>query len=121
MVIDYYMEAGLMRDMFNNHQLTKPEQWKMAILPHYFTKHEMRHGRFVDEHEIVPPSYNPMCTTFEKGYYTALVIDPAKLVDHAYDPAESRKMAALINGTEGFERWMIEEEVRKSNCIIMDR
>jgi len=66
----------------------------------------------VDENEIVPPSYDPMCATLKKGCYPALVIDPAKLVDHAYGPAEGRKMAALINGTEGFENWMIEEEVR---------
>lgn len=100
-----------MRDMFN-HELTVPGQWKMAILPNYFTKHEMRHGRFVNENETVTPSYDPMCATLSNGCYPALVIDPLKLVDHQYGPAEAKKIAALVNGTEGFEDWMIEEEVR---------
>ena len=84
----------------------------MAILPNYFTKHEMRHGRFVGENETVTPSFDPMCATLSKGCYPALVIDPAKLVDHDYGAAEARKIAELVNGTEGFENWMIEEEVR---------
>jgi hypothetical protein len=105
------MEAGLMRDMFN-HKLTVPGQWQMSILPNYFTKHEMRHGRFVDENEIVPPSYDPMCATLSQGCYPVLIVDPDKLVDPQYGPAEARKIAKLVNGTEGFDEWMIEEEVR---------
>ena len=100
-----------MRDMFS-HNLTVPGQWKMAILPNYFTKHEMRHGRFVDENQTVTPSYDPMCATLTEGCYPVLVIDPAKLVEPVYGPIEARKMAQLVNGTEGFDEWMIEEEVR---------
>mmetsp|Transcript_11454 Transcript_11454/g.16684 ORF Transcript_11454/g.16684 Transcript_11454/m.16684 type:complete len:689 (-) Transcript_11454:183-2249(-) len=107
--IDYYMEGGLMRDMFN-HELTVEGQWKMSIMPNFFTKHEMRHGRFVDENEIVQPSYDPMCATLSKGCYPVLIIDPEKLVDPQYGPVEARKMAELVNGTEGFEERMIEEE-----------
>ncbi len=78
-----------MRDMFN-HKLTVPGQWQMSILPNFFSKHEMRHGRFVDENEIVPPSYDPMCATLSKGCYPVLIVDHAKLVDRAYGPAEGR-------------------------------
>ena len=84
----------------------------MSILPNYFTKHEMRFGRFVEPGEIVPPSYDPMCDTLTKGCYPTLVIDPDKLMDHDYGPTEARKLAKLMNETEGFEDWMIEEEVR---------
>ena len=101
-----------MRDMFN-HELTVPSQWQMSILPNFFTKHEVRHGRFVDENETITPSYDPMCATVTKGCYPVLVIDPAVLVDHTYGSAEGRKIAELINGTQGFDgEWMIEEEVR---------
>ena len=110
--MDYYMEAGLQRDMFT-HELTVPGQWQMAILPNFFTKHEMRHGRFVDENETVPESYDPMCATLSKGCYPVLVIDPAKLVEPGYGPIESRKLAELVNGTQGFENWMVDEEVRR--------
>ena len=104
-----------MRDMFN-HELTIPGQWKMAILPNYFTKHELRHGRYVDENiDVDTPSYDPMCATLSKGCYPVAVIDPDKLVDPVYGPAEARKLALVVNGTEGFDEWMIEEEVRYSN------
>ena len=108
---DYYMEGGLMRDMFS-HNITTESQWKLATLPNFFTKFEMRFGRFVDEGEVVEPSYDPMCATLSKGCYPVLVIDPLKLVDPDYGPAEARKLAQLVNGTKGFEEWMIEEEVR---------
>lgn len=107
--IEYYMESGLMRDMFN-HKMTVPSQWALATLPNFFTKHEMRHGRFVDEDEVVTPSYDPMCATITSGCYPVLVIDPEKLVDPIYGPAESRKLAKVVNGTEGFDSWMIDEE-----------
>ena len=103
-----------MRDMFN-HELTIPTQWFIATLPNFFTKFEMRHGRFVDENETetLTHSYDPMCATLTKGCYPVLVIDPAKLVDLDYGPTEARKLAELVNGTQGFENWMIEEEVRR--------
>eukprot|EP00551_Chaetoceros_affinis_P006475 CAMPEP_0203662092 /NCGR_PEP_ID=MMETSP0090-20130426/179_1 /ASSEMBLY_ACC=CAM_ASM_001088 /TAXON_ID=426623 /ORGANISM="Chaetoceros affinis, Strain CCMP159" /LENGTH=716 /DNA_ID=CAMNT_0050524837 /DNA_START=368 /DNA_END=2518 /DNA_ORIENTATION=- len=107
--IEYYMESGLQRDMFN-HKMTLPTQWKIAILPNFFTKFEMRHGRFVDENETVTPSYDPMCATLTKGCYPVLIVDPEKLVDPILGPAEARKVALVVNGTEGFDDWMIEEE-----------
>ena len=103
-----------MRDMFN-HEKTVPGQWQMAILPNYFTKHEIRHGRFVNETDIIPDSYDPMCATLEHGCYPVQIIDPVKLVDPVYGPAEARKLAEVVNGTTGFEDWMIDEEVRYSN------
>ena len=100
-----------MRDMFT-HEKTVPAQWTMSILPNFFTKHEVRHGRFVGENDTVPDSYDPMCSTVTKGCYPVAIIDPEKLVDPLYGPAEGRKIALLVNGTEGFDEWMIEEEVK---------
>ncbi len=108
------MEAGLLRDMFN-HELTVPSQWQMSILPNYFTKHEVRHGRFVGENETVTPSYDPMCSTLPNGCYPVLAIDPAKLIDPDYGPAEARRIAQTVNGTSGFDDWMIDEEVSRIN------
>ncbi len=102
-----------MRDMFN-HELTTPPQWHMAILPNFFTKFEVRHGRFVHDNETeyaAQDNYDPMCATLSKGCYPVLALDPEKLVDPDYGAAESRKIAHLINGTQGFDDWMIEEEV----------
>ena len=115
--MDYYMEGGLQRDMFN-HELTVPGQWQMAILPNYFTKHEMRHGRFVHENETVTPSYDPMCATLSKGCYPVLVIDPAKLVEPGHGPIENRKMGQLMNESYGFEDWTVDENVRYESFQI---
>ncbi len=90
----------------------------MAILPNYFTKHEMRYGRFVEPGDYVEPSYDPMCATLTEGCYPVLVIDPAKLVDPDYGPMEARKLGLLMNETYGFEDWMIEEEVRYNFAVI---
>ena len=106
-----------MRDMFN-HELTLPGQWKMSILPNFFTKHEVRHGRFVGENDTVTPSYDPMCATLSEGCYPVAVIDPVKLVENDYGPMEARKLAQVVNGTEGFDEWMIEEEVRAQRARI---
>ena len=107
-----------MRDMFN-HQLTVPSQWQMSILPNYFTKHEVRHGRFVGENQTVEESYDPMCATLSKGCYPVMVLDPSKLVDHDYGPAEARKLALAVNGTTGFDDWMIDEEVRRFSSPVI--
>jgi len=107
--IDYYMEAGLMRDMFN-HEVTVEAQWQMSILPNFFTKHEVRHGRFVNDTDALTNTYDPMCATLSKGCYPVMVLDPEKLVHPDYGPIEARKLAQVVNGTEGFDEWMIEEE-----------
>ena len=112
--MDYCMENGLMRDMFN-HKMTIPAQWTMIIAPNYFTRYEMRFGRFVDKNEVVPESYDSMCATLEHGYYPVQIIHPEKLVHSELGAAEARKIAMVINGTEGFKDWMIEEEVRSSS------
>jgi hypothetical protein len=117
-MIEYYMEGGLMRDMFT-HELTVPAQWTMSILPNFFTKFEVRHGRFVEDSGTIEPSYDKMCATIEKGCYPILVIDPELLVDPAYGVAESRKLALVVNGTEGFDEWMIEESVSCFKRVII--
>lgn len=107
--IEYYMESGMMRDMFN-HELTLETQWQMAMLPNFFTKFEMRHGRFVEDNTTITPSYDPMCATLSKGCYPVQIIDPEKLMDKVDGAAEARKLALVVNGTVGFDDWMIEEE-----------
>ena len=99
-----------MRDMFN-HEMTVPDQWRMLILPNHYTKHEMRYGRYVPNATTVTPHYDPMCATIEKGCYPVRIISAEKLVVPDTGPAEGRKIAELIKGKEGFDEWMIDEEV----------
>jgi len=107
--IDYYMENGLMRDMFN-HEVTTPEHWRKLLLPHHYTKEELRYKWYVHDPENLTPYYDPMCDTIAMGCYPARIISAEKLVVNETGPAEGRKIAELINGKEGFDNWMIDEE-----------
>ena len=101
-----------MRDIFT-HELTVPSQWQMQILPNFFSKHEVRHGRFVGQNDTITDNYDPMCATLSKGCKPVMLLDPDKLKDHDYGAAESRKLALAVNGTQGFTDWMVDEEVRR--------
>jgi len=107
--IDYYMEEGLMRDMFN-HEQTTPEHWRKIMLPNHFTKEELRYKWYISDPTIVSPNYDPMCATIEKGCYPVSIISAEKLVVPETGPAEGRKIAELINGKEGFDDYMIDEK-----------
>ena len=108
--IDYYMEGGLMRNMFN-HEKTTPEHWRKVILPNHYTKEELRYEHYVSDPATAAPHYDPMCETIEQGCYPVRIISGEKLVEPETGPAEGRKIAELINGKEGFDEYMIEEEV----------
>jgi len=103
------MESGLQRDMFN-HEMTTPEHWRKVLLPNHYSKEELRYTRYVSDPLTVTPSYDPMCLTIEKGCYPVRIISAEKLVVNATGPAEGRKIAELINGKEGFDDYMIDEE-----------
>merc|ERR1719330_597608 len=51
-----------------------------------------------------------MCATIENGCYPASIISAEKLVLPETGPTEGRKIAELINGKEGFDDYMIDEE-----------
>jgi len=75
--IDYYMEGGLMRDMFT-HKITTPEHWYMLMLPGLYTAPicnvndtndkmicvggELAYDTVVGANTDVTPSYDPHCT-----------------------------------------------------------
>jgi hypothetical protein len=79
--VSYGISNCSMHALFHMFQMTRI-QW-------YFQISVMRISE-VDENEIVPPSYDPMCATLSKGCYPVLIVDHAKLVDRAYGPAEGR-------------------------------
>lgn len=107
--IDYYMENGLMRDMFN-HEKTTPTHWDKLILPNHWTKHELRYKWYVKNATEAASHYDPMCATIDQGCYPVRIISAEKLVVPETGPAEGRKIAELIHGKEGFDEWMIDEE-----------
>jgi len=120
--IDYYMESGLMRDMFT-HEMTTPEHWRKLILPNHYTKEELRFKYHNVETTPVTPSYDPMCATITSGCYPVRIISGEKLVAPDTGPTEGRKIAELIYGKEGFDEWMIDEEAWECiwNTLIINK
>merc|ERR1719291_1234578 len=78
--IDYWMEGGLMRDMFS-HRLTIPEHWNMLMMPHFYRKSEMEYDLIVGNDTVVTPHYDPHCDNGEVsgGCEPAAVISGEKL------------------------------------------
>jgi len=95
--IDYWMEGGLMRDMFT-HKITTPEHWNMLMMPTAYTKAELDYDLVVGADTVVTPSYDPHCTNDDVsgGCEPVAVISAEKLRDHSEGPAETTKIANVL-------------------------
>lgn len=108
--IDFYMEGGLMRDMFT-HKITTPEHWYMLMRPEANAKAEMTYDLIVGPDTVVTPSYDPHCVhDIGTSCKPIEVISAEKLIDHNTGRAESRKLAKILQSSAGYGDWLIEEE-----------
>jgi len=107
--IDFYMEGGLMRDVYSN-KITTPEHWKMFQLPHHYSRDEISYERIVGDQEVLP-SYDPHCTNRDitNGCIPVQIISGDWLIDIDKGAAEARKIAIALNHT-GIAEHMIAEE-----------
>lgn len=107
--IDYYMEGGLMRDMFT-HKITTPEHWYMLMQPTRYTKHEMRYDLIVGN-QTVQPAYDPHCLNdVTAGCEPIEVISAERLVEASTGPAEGRRIAKVLENRTGIKDWLIPED-----------
>jgi hypothetical protein len=107
--IDYYMEAGLMRDIFT-HKITTPEHWYMLMQPTRYTKAETEFDQMVG-YAVVKPSYDPHCVyDISGGCFPIKIISAEKLVKADTGPAEGRKIAKVLQQSPGFQDHLIGEE-----------
>ena len=122
--IDYWMEGGLMRDMFT-HQITTPEHWNMLMMvsrgsficsfvhldvhinftliasllqPTKYKREELEYDLVVGNETIVTPSYDPHCTNGDVsgGCEPVAVISAEKLRDYSDGPPETAKIANVL-------------------------
>lgn len=107
--IDYWMEAGLMRDMFS-HKITTPEHWYMLMQPTAYTKEEMAYDLIVGDTEVTP-SYDPHCVTDVSGGCEPVeIISAERLVETDTGPEENRKIGTALLNKHGFEEDLIPED-----------
>jgi len=108
--IDYYMEGGLMRDMFN-HKITTPEHWYMLMQPTRYTKEEMAYDLIVGPDTYVSPSYDPHCLNdVTTGCEPIEIISAERLVEADTGPIEGRRIANVLVNRTGIQDYLIEEE-----------
>jgi len=94
--IDYWMEGGLMRDMFT-HKITTPEHWNMLMMPTVYTLAELDYDLVVGDDEVTP-SYDPHCNNGDvtDGCEPIAVISAEKLRDYDEGPAETARIANVL-------------------------
>ena len=108
--IDYWMEGGLMRDIYT-HKMTTPIHWNMLMIPAGFSREEVDYDVIVGN-KTVTPSYDYHCTNgdISGGCEPVAVISAEKLSDYTEGPAETRKIAQVLMNNEKMAKWVIEEE-----------
>jgi len=109
--IDYWMEGGLMRDMFT-HKITTPEHWNMIMMPGVYTIAELDYDLVVGPNTIVTPSYDPHCAYDEvtSGCTPVAVISAEKLRDYTEGPAETAKIANVLLKDDRTGQYVIAQE-----------
>ena len=112
--IDYWMEGGLMRDIYT-HKITTQEHWNMLMIPTAYTKEEMDYDLIVGD-QVVTPSYDPHCINDVSGGCLPIeIISAERLVEPETGPAENRKIANVLVNKKGVDDFLIEEDAWK--CI----
>lgn len=112
--IDYWMEAGLLRDIFT-HKLVTLDHWNDLLMRPFFNRADLAYDRFGDSNADVTPTYDPHCLVggdISNGCEPVEVISADKIVDETEGPAETARVAnALLSNTKtgahiiGAEAW----------------
>ena len=107
--IDYWMEGGLMRDIFS-HKLTTPEHWNMLLKPTEYKKNEIAYD-FIVGGKVVTPSYDPHCINdLSGGCEPVAIISAEHLVEYDTGPSETRKIANILLKSRGISDYVIKED-----------
>lgn len=108
--IDYWMEGGLLRDIFT-HKITTPYHWNLLMQPTVYSKSEVAYDLIVGNATVVP-SYDPNCINKVSGGCVPIqIISAENLVDLDVGPAENRKIAKVLEGKPGIGDYLIDESV----------
>ncbi|KAL7535628.1 hypothetical protein ACHAXR_006621 [Thalassiosira sp. AJA248-18] len=110
--IDYWMEGGLMRDIFT-HNITTKEHWDDLLLKPFFTRAEMSIDNYVTPGSVVSPAFDPHCIAggdISGGCEPVAVISADKLQDYEEGPAETAAIANALISDERTGQYVIDQE-----------
>lgn len=112
--IDYYMENGLLRDIFT-HKTTTKQHWDMLMMPTVYTRAELDYDLVVGADTVVEDAYDPHCATVTEGCEPVAVISAENLRDYSRGPAETTEIANVLMRDSRMGDYVIEPETW--NCI----
>eukprot|EP00956_Cyclotella_meneghiniana_P001989 scaffold2242_cov57-Cyclotella_meneghiniana.AAC.3 len=114
--IDYWMEGGLMRDIFT-HNITTVEHFNMLMLPYNYDREELDYNRVVGPDTIVDPSYDPHCANgdISGGCEPVAVISAEKLLDLSEGPNETAAIASALMLSPKMSPYVIDSDAWR--CI----
>lgn len=106
--IDYYMEGGLLRDMYSKKKTTLTH-FEMLMQPTRYKREDITYEKIVGN-ETFEDAYDPNCELITNGCDPVNIISAERLVDLSTGKVEGRKIAELVVGKKGFDDFMIEED-----------
>mmetsp|Transcript_14667 Transcript_14667/g.20937 ORF Transcript_14667/g.20937 Transcript_14667/m.20937 type:complete len:441 (+) Transcript_14667:153-1475(+) len=100
--VDYWMEGGLMRDIFT-HELTTPEHWSKLVLgPTVYPEPQLRASQAALPRDL-PFTYDPHCIADLPGCQTMAIASLEKIMDPVTGPDEVAKFSSVLENKIGVE------------------
>ena len=107
--IDYYMEGGLLRDIFTHKKTTK-HHWDMLMMPTVYTRAELDYDLIVGADTVVEDAYDPRCATVTEGCAPVAVISAENLRDYTRGKAETALIGNVLKRDSRIGDYVIEQE-----------
>ena len=107
--IDYYMEGGLLRDIFT-HKTTTKHHWDMLMMPTAYTREELDYDLVVGADTVVTDEYDPNCALITEGCEPVAVLSAENLKDYSRGPAETSLIASVLKRDTKIGDYVIEAE-----------
>jgi len=109
--IDYWMEGGLLRDIFT-HRLTSLDHWNDLMLKPFYTREQLDYDHYVEPGTVVTPTYDPHCENGDitDGCEPVEVISADRLRDYTKGAAETTKIATALMSNDKTGHYVIASE-----------
>jgi len=106
--IDYWMEGGLMRDIFS-HRLTTPKHWNLIVLS-YSGRNPYHSYDLIVGTDTVVPHYDPHCANgdISGGCEPVAVLSGEKLRDQAVGASETAAIANVLHKNDKMGQFVID-------------
>ncbi|KAL7536409.1 hypothetical protein ACHAXR_012070, partial [Thalassiosira sp. AJA248-18] len=94
--IDFWMEGGLLRDMFTHRTITL-DQWNDLMSKPFYTREDLTYDQSSDPKDVTP-TYDPHCKNgdISNGCEPIEVIAADRLLDPTRGPDEAAKLATTL-------------------------